>query len=86
MKYKKVIIAICIIFVLLLVYYILPIRKKANQIDNSPRVYETMVVLRSQESADPEDDRKNSLKRGDVVAVRPEDMSGHRQNGTAIYW
>ncbi len=41
-------------------------------------VWELMVVLRSQTASDPEEDRRSSLKRGDVVAVQPE---GHQWSG-----
>lgn len=48
-------------------------RYQKYQKENPFGVWEILIVLRSQEgAASPEEDAKNNLKRGDVIAVREE--------------
>lgn len=54
-------------------------KKEQGDQASGRQTYEAMVVIRDQINPDPEEDRKNSLKRGDVIIVRPE---GHEWSGT----
>lgn len=46
--------------------------KKYQTEKNPGNVYEVAVVIRDQIFANPDEDRASSLKRGDAIAVRPE--------------
>lgn len=46
--------------------------KKYQTEKNPVSVYEVAVVIRDQISVNPDEDRASSLKRGDAIAVRPE--------------
>lgn len=42
---------------------------------NQPQVYEAMVMVVDQKNSDPEEDKRASLKKGDVIAYFPEGHS-----------
>ncbi len=58
---------------LIIIVFLIGAKIHQNNKDNPVGVWEALVVLRSQQSgASPAEDAKNSLKRGDAIAVRPE--------------
>jgi flagellar basal body-associated protein FliL len=46
--------------------------KSANDPQNQPQVYEALVMVTDQKTKDPEEDKRSSLKKGDVIAYFPE--------------
>ena len=56
--------------------------KEDKKPENQPRMYEALVNIVDEKTADPVEDARSSLKKGDVIAIFPE---GHVWSDTEKY-
>lgn len=64
-------IAIAVLIIAVTIWGIIKFKNRNNP-ENQPQVYEALVNIVDQKAADPIEDARGSLKRGDVISVFPE--------------
>lgn len=77
-KFLLVIIAV-IAIVIVVVWAITAKVKEDKKPENQPQIYEALVNIVDEKAADPIEDARSSLKKGDVIAIFPE---GHEWSDT----